>query len=130
MLEYWRKLQVRVIGPFASCEKQLHFPLRVCLSKFEAPQTIFIAIFELSGVENPYIQRIFIEFVIFEISKEYYPCVLNFLSNLVFVESYRLLDHDRYELTDTAKQRTEDMSRGPPIDFFLISRLNTLITPN
>ena len=41
-----------------------------------------------------------------------------------------VLDHDRYELTDTVKQRTEDMSRGPPIDFFLISRLNTLITPN
>ena len=52
--------------------------LRVCLSKFEAPQTIFIAIFELSGVENPYIQRIFIEFVIFEISKKYYARVLNF----------------------------------------------------
>ena len=32
------------------------FCLRVCLSKFEAPQTIFIAIFELSGVENPYKQ--------------------------------------------------------------------------
>ena len=56
-------------------------------------------------------------------------CV-EFLSNLVFVESHRLLDHDRYELTDIVKQRTEDMSRGPPIDFFLISRLNTLITPN
>ena len=102
----------------------------MCLSKLETPWAVFDAISELSVVENPYIQRIFIEFVIFEISKKYYPCVLNFLSNLVFVESYRLLDHDRYELTDTAKQRTEDMSRGPPIDFFLISRLNTLITPN
>ena len=32
--------------------------LRVWLSKFEAPQTIFMAIFELSMVENPSEQRI------------------------------------------------------------------------
>ena len=31
--------------------------LRVCLSKFETPETVFIVIFELSGVENPYKQQ-------------------------------------------------------------------------
>ena len=52
--------------------------LRVCLSKFEAPQTIFIAIFELSGVENPYKQWIVSKFVKFEKLKKYYVCVLSF----------------------------------------------------
>ena len=52
--------------------------LRVYLSKFEAPQIIFIAIFELSYVENPYKQRKFSRFVKFGILKKYYVCVLNF----------------------------------------------------
>ena len=38
----------------------------------------FIAIFELSWVENPYKQQTFIGFVNFEIYKENYACVLNF----------------------------------------------------
>ena len=51
---------------FSELEISVIFRLRVCLSKLEAPQTIFIVIFELSGVKNPYKQQISIKLAIFE----------------------------------------------------------------
>ena len=85
--------------------------LRVCLSKFEAPQTIFIAIFELSGVENPYKQWIFSKFVKFEILKKVLCLCVGLLSNLVFVEIYRLLDYDRYAPTEAVDVWTEVVTK-------------------
>ena len=64
--------------------------LRVCLSKFEPRYTVFIVIFELSGVENPFKQEYSLNF--WEDRKfEKIQC-------LIFVKIYRLLDHNRYNL--------------------------------
>ena len=52
--------------------------LRVCLSKIKAAETIFMAIFELTGVENPHKQPMGIEFEKFTILEKYYVCVQNF----------------------------------------------------
>ena len=64
-------------------KKCVHFkinfpPLRVWLSKLKALQTIFMAIFEFSVVENPSKRRVRIEFRNCRIFKKYYVCVLNF----------------------------------------------------
>ena len=56
---------------------RLDTDLRVWLSKFEAPQTIFMAIVELSMVENLSKHRIRIEFRNSRIFEKFYVRVLN-----------------------------------------------------
>ena len=45
----WRRVARIVRANRMLRDRTLSIALRVCLSKFEAPQTIFIAIFELSA---------------------------------------------------------------------------------
>ena len=74
-----RKISKTKIGQlrYIYCNLLTH-ELRVCLSKLRRPQTIFVAIFEFLGAENPHKQQILAEFRKFKILKKYYTCVLIF----------------------------------------------------
>ena len=73
----YSNVQNFLICHFRDFESNKGSLLRVWLSKFEAPETIFMAIFELSMIENPSKHRTRIEFRNSRIFEKYYVRVLN-----------------------------------------------------
>ena len=102
-------------------------PLRVWSSFLRRPETLFMAILELSRVDYPRNRLIFVSRTT---SEKSYGCVLNFWSKMVFVESTRLLEEFRYRFKIPSKSCSRDVLRGLPFDFLLISPFCTLIDPN
>ena len=86
-----------------------------------------MVIFELSMVDYPRNHLRFMNMTIFE---KYYVHVLIFWSKMVLVESLRLLEDTRYDSTVTARAWSKVVPTKVPLDFFLISRFSTLISPN
>ena len=85
-----------------------------------------MAIFEFSMVDYPINHLRFMNLTIFE---KYYVHVLIFLSKMVLVESLRLLEYTRYDPTVTVIPWSKVVPTKVPLDFFLISRFCTMISP-
>ena len=80
-----------------------------------------MAIFEPSGVDFLKKQLKLTLLHNFENFEKYYVYVQNFLSSLLFVEFYLLLDRSRYRSTGYEISYAKTLSRKYPFDFFLIT---------
>ena len=100
--------------------------LRVWSTKILRSWTIFMAIFELSGVNYLRNRLSFINLTSFA---KHCLCAI-FSSKMILVESLLLLDYMSYDSTKSGKCCWKVVSTKVHLDFMLIRRFCVLISPN